>query len=264
MFRINLFEFEDFDWVPSVIRDEMTNYLGDAMQTFRQFEPVTKLLAPILSKLKIDTIIDLCTGSGIPGKLLRLAISKELSVPIKLVLTDKFPNVKSMDRIVETNSENIQAIYQSVDARDISLNISGFRTLFNALHHFNSQDAFQILNDASQKNEPIGIFEIADRKLFFPFLLFSPIAYLLAIFFGLKSNNLFSLKFLFLYLIPVVPLMIIWDGLVSCLRVYSKSQLHEFVAAMQLPNYTWTIGSTFKFPNKINYIIGYPKLVENL
>ncbi len=90
MFRINLFEFEGFDWVPSVIRDEMTNHLGDAMQTFRQFEPVTKLLAPILSKLKIDTIIDLCTGSGIPGKLLRLAISKELSVPIKLVLTDNF------------------------------------------------------------------------------------------------------------------------------------------------------------------------------
>ena len=264
MFRINLFEFEDFNWVPSFMRDEMTNYLGDALKTSRQFEPVTKLLVPILSKLKIDTIIDLCTGSGIPGKLLSSEISKDLSVPIKLVLTDKFPNSESMKRIVETNSENIEAIYQSVDARDIGLNISGFRTLFNALHHFNPQDAFQILNDASQKNEPIGVFEIVDRKLFLPFLIFSPIGYLLSVFFGLKSNGLFSLKFLFLYLIPIVPLMIIWDGLVSCLRAYSKSQMKELTNAIQQRNYTWVIGSTFKFPNKINYIIGYPKLVENL
>ena len=59
MFRINIFEFEDFNWIPSLIREEMTNYLGDAIKTSRQFDPVVKLLAPILSKLKINTIIDL-------------------------------------------------------------------------------------------------------------------------------------------------------------------------------------------------------------
>ena len=264
MFRINIFEFEDFNWIPSLIRDEMTNYLGDAIKTSRQFDPVVKLLAPILSKLKINTIIDLCTGSGIPGKLLSSGISKELSTPIKLVLTDKYTNVKSMERIIETSSENIEAVYQSVDARDIGVNISGFRTLFNALHHFNPRDAFEILNDASKKNEPIGVFEIVDRKLFLPFLIFSPIGYLLSVFFGLKSNGLFSLKFFLLYLIPIVPIMIIWDGIASCLRAYSKSQMQEFTNRMQLRDYTWIVGHTFKFPNKINYIIGYPKLVENL
>ena len=41
------------------------------------------------------------------------------------------------------------------------------------------------------------------------------------------------------YLIPVLPLAILWDGLVSALRTYSVEEMKDLVS--EFPSYDWTV-----------------------
>jgi len=43
-------------------------------------------------------------------------------------------------------------------------------------------------------------------------------------------------------LIPVIPLFIFWDGLVSCLRCYSQDELKEMTSNLAADDYQWEIG----------------------
>jgi len=63
----------------------------------------------------------------------------------------------------------------------------------------------------------------------------------------------------FIYLIPLIPLYILWDGIASILRTYSQKELNEMVASLNnSDDYEWEISKTSgKMP--INYLIGYKK-----
>ncbi len=66
-------------------------------------------------------------------------------------------------------------------------------------------------------------------------------------------------RFLWTYLPPVLPLVGTFDGIVSCLRTYSKAELWELVRG--LDSYDWEIGD-FRAgwsPVRGTYLIGVPK-----
>ena len=62
------------------------------------------------------------------------------------------------------------------------------------------------------------------------------------------------------YLIPVVPLVSLFDGLVSCLRTYSVAELRELLEGLEAENYQWEIGEVKCKANPIpvTYLIGVP------
>ncbi len=66
--------------------------------------------------------------------------------------------------------------------------------------------------------------------------------------------------FLFTYLIPVIPVVALFDGIVSCLRTYSPRELAALVAAVDGGGYTWEIGKvrSWRSPIPITYLLGYP------
>jgi hypothetical protein len=64
------------------------------------------------------------------------------------------------------------------------------------------------------------------------------------------------------YVIPVIPLFAMWDGMVSCLRVYSKRELHELVAGLEGgERFEWEIGTIALSPSPAaaTYLIGTPR-----
>ncbi len=62
------------------------------------------------------------------------------------------------------------------------------------------------------------------------------------------------------YLIPIVPLYVLWDGAVSWLRTYSPQELQELVDGLDFNDYVWEIGREAAFPRpSITYLIGYPR-----
>jgi hypothetical protein len=61
-------------------------------------------------------------------------------------------------------------------------------------------------------------------------------------------------------LIPLVPIVALFDGLVSCLRTYNVEELRDLIASLDTSNYHWDIGTVKSkmTPIPINYLIGVP------
>ena len=63
-------------------------------------------------------------------------------------------------------------------------------------------------------------------------------------------------RIIFTNLFPIVPICILWDGIVSSLRTYSVKEMHELVSKLNNhESYEWTIGKE----KGILYLIGIPK-----
>jgi hypothetical protein len=48
--------------------------------------------------------------------------------------------------------------------------------------------------------------------------------------------------FVFTYLVPVLPPMLTWDGVVSVLRTYRVADLEAMTADLSSPDYRWEMG----------------------
>src|SRR5262249_10215676 len=128
-----------------------------------------------------------------------------------------------------------------VDARKIPAELSGIRTMFSAFHHFDPPAARAILEDAFRRRSPVCIFEAgAGNLLGVASMLLVPLNVLALMPFARP----FRWQYLVLtYLIPIMPLMIFLDGVVSMLRIYSTDQMRDMVSGLQAPDYAWEIGA---------------------
>jgi hypothetical protein len=63
------------------------------------------------------------------------------------------------------------------------------------------------------------------------------------------------------WLLPVMQLFVLWDGLVSWLRIYEVDELRALVAGLEAPDWVWDIGTVplGKGPLRGVYLVGHPK-----
>ena len=65
-------------------------------------------------------------------------------------------------------------------------------------------------------------------------------------------------RLLWTYLIPVIPLISIWDAQVSNLRAYSPDELRELTSRIDVRGYKWDIGQVSGDGlQNITYLLGY-------
>jgi hypothetical protein len=62
------------------------------------------------------------------------------------------------------------------------------------------------------------------------------------------------------YLIPVMPLLAMFDGMVSSLRTYSVEELRRLTEGLQAQNYQWDIGTVKSTagPIPVTYLVRMP------
>lgn len=257
--RLHLFEFGDLRWMPKNFRRFITDLLTYQINRFGIYEATIGKLAEILNKTGHDTIVDLCSGSGGPALGVREKASKVIGHDIRLVLTDKYPNLEAFAAIQE---KYVSSIPKSVDATNVSQQLKGLRTLFTAFHHFKPEQAQGILQDAVEAQMPIGIFEITERNpASLMTLIVAPITCLI---FSLCIRPYKISRFFWTYILPIIPLLYTWDGLVSNMRTYTKQEWLEMTKQFQ-DSFTWETGELIsKFHIKVRYLIGYPKKAEEI
>ncbi len=259
MKRIHAFEINDQQWCPVLFRNMITDYLQFTARTFRIYDCVIPLIEKVLSKTGSDSVIDLCSGASGPWSHLL-----QHTENINIVLTDKFPNLASLERVSSESGGRISFSRESVDATDVPEKYDGMRTIFTGLHHFRPETAEKILQDTAGKNRAIGIFEFTERSL--PAVLSALPGIPLMVLLFTPFIKPFKLSRLFwTYIIPVAPLLIMWDGLISDLRTYSVAELQKLVSTVKAENYSWEIG---KQPSgvpgiNITYLVGYPVKTES-
>ncbi|MGH9562797.1 MAG: hypothetical protein ACRD3S_15200, partial [Terracidiphilus sp.] len=60
------------------------------------------------------------------------------------------------------------------------------------------------------------------------------------------------------YLLPMIPLVLFIDGLLSCMRAYSPSEMNELCARVSAPGYIWDAGEAPGRFGRVTYLLGYP------
>lgn len=259
MKRLHVFEFEDLPWFPSLIREYLTDYLNfTAHLSSTPFESLAQKLKPILEATQTTTLIDLCSGGGGPLPVVVRLLKEKEKYPVRAVLTDFYPNRTAFSRIQKSFPE-ITSLECPVDATQVPQNLKGFRTLFNGFHHFRPEKAKLILEDAARSRQGIAVYELVGRSAF-GFLSLLILLCAMPFFTPFIRPFRFS-RIIFTYFIPLVPLAALWDGFISCLRVYSPEELKKLTCSIESTHYEWEIGLLpfGKGPGFGTYLFGIPR-----
>jgi len=236
----------------------MLDFLRFMISKLNAYETALPLLQELLTKTNQTHITDLCSGAGGGIETIQQALSKQMGQTIRVTLSDLYPNLAAYQYLQQQSGGRIDFIPGPVDATAVPETITGVRTIFSSFHHFPPTIARRILQDAAANHATIGIFEGAKKSWLEMLLLWLvfPILILLVTPFirPFKVSRLF-----FTYIIPLIPLGIIWDGTVSLLRIYTPEHLQQMIQSINAPNYTWCTGRIGNKPGKhVIYLIGYP------
>lgn len=239
MGRIQFVELHDLPACPRSLRDALTDFLAFTLNLARAYEFAGPLLRRAIARTRAQRVVDLCSGAGGPWRWL----AAQVGVPV--LLTDLYPHAGA-------------ALHaEPIDARAVPAALTGLRTMFTAFHHFRPAEARAIFEDAVRRRQGIAVFEAVGRKpLDILLVACTWIAVLLLVPFvrPFRWSRLF-----WTYLPPVLPLVGSFDGVVSCLRMYSRAELAELLRG--LDDFEWEIGETRSgwSPLKSAYVIGVPK-----
>lgn len=256
MARIHLFEFEDQKWFPSFLRNYGTDFLQFLSNKTKMYASIVPIIEKGLKASDENQIVDLASGGG--GGFLWLNTELKKSVQdLRITLTDYYPNIAAFKR-TQSKAANFDYSEQSVDARNVPKELKGLRTQFLSLHHFKPEDARLILENAVTSEQPIAIFEAQERSFAgILAMFFSP----LSVIFTTPFIRPFKLgRLFFTYILPIVPLFVWWDGIVSSLRTYPVEEMENLVKS--LPNgeqYNWEIGRSKPGAGAILYLLGTKK-----
>lgn len=234
----------------------MTDYLQFMSNKLKIYKGAIPILEKGLEKSNGSQILDMASGGG--GGLLHIAEELEESHPnLKIQLSDLYPNITAFEKTASLSSV-FSFVSNPVDATKVPKELKGFRTQFLSLHHLRPPQATKVLQNAVDANAVIGIFETMERgpKNLIGMLLI-PLFVLLATPF---VRPLSIGRLIFTYLIPLVPIFALWDGMVSVLRTYSIEEMNGLVANVdKQESYEWEISKVKSGPGEILYLLGYPK-----
>jgi SAM-dependent methyltransferase len=258
MRRLQLFEFEDLPWFPGSVRESMIDFLaamGNLERPYRQF---AERLENALERTGDDTLLDLCSGGGGPALPIARLMNRNRSAPLRVVLTDLYPNRPRFDLAKRQGAGLVDFVEQPVDAVRVPEELAGFRLISNAFHHLPPVSARACLADAARKGRGIAVCELVSRS---PLSMLQISVGLLSMFVVTPFIRPFRWRRLLLtYVLPVVPVCTLWDGIVSCLRAYPPEELRALTRDIDVPGYEWDIGR-FPIPGTpavLTYLIGVP------
>lgn len=260
MRRRQLVELEDLPWFPAVFRDAMTGTLRLTVEHGGPGRTIAAHLAPLVIRLGVSEIVDLCSGGGGPTVAF-VRLLRDMGVDARATLTDLYPNVRAFQALSERSGGAIGYRAEPVDATAVPADLPGLRLVMNAFHHLPPEVARGVLKDAMDAGQPIALYEVAGREpLTAAVLLAAPLGVAAAV----PFLRPFDWRWIpFTYVVPVLPLLGLWDGLVSALRIYSPEELQDLVAPLQRPGWRWDIGRVRfgRFPAHATYLHGYPEVV---
>jgi hypothetical protein len=258
---ISLFEFTDQAWYPPVFRRIQTDYLEFVVTRGAGHQNLIPLFHRALQHTGTGEILDLCSGGGGPWTRLHAQL-KQAGLEVNVTLSDKYPNLDVHKKWSASSQSGIKYLPEPVDALCVPSSLPGMRTMFEGFHHFTPEQARLILQDAVEKRVPIGIFEASLKPPLGPFIfILSPLMTILGFLFATPfiQPHTWS-RFLWTYLLPLVPLATCWDGMLSFLRGYSQNDLKELSRSVVCKDYAWEIGqaSTGTPLFVFTYLVGYP------
>lgn len=267
MRRVQFIELHEQPWFPSSLRDDVTDAVQFGFNLMRAYTPIIPLLQNLIDSTahasnNQQSIVDMCSGGGGPWlDLSRKIRGRDVGCDgVQIWLTDKYPNLEAFQSISASSDHHITYYPESVDAMNVPRALKGMRTMFTSFHHFSPEDARAILQNAVDAGESIGIFEITRRAPSTIGVIF--VGVLLLFLHTPRIRPFRWSRLVWTYLIPIIPLVLLFDGVVSCLRTYRPQELRHIIGRLTSCQYNWQIGELAGPRAPVTYLIGHPKTSE--
>jgi hypothetical protein len=271
MRRVQFIELHEQPWFPASLRADVTDALQFGFNLLHAYDPIAPLVQSVIDSTGNGTnatqsIVDMCSGGGGPWldlvRNLRGRHAAAGSADLQVWLTDKYPNLEAFESVSASSHHHINFYPEPVDAMKVPRALKGLRTMFTSFHHFPPEDARAILQNAVDAGESIGIFEATKRAPSTIGLIFAGV--LLMFVHTPRIRPFRWSRLLWTYLVPIIPLVLLFDGVVSCLRTYRPQELRELVEKLTACTYQWQIGELAGRRAPVTYLIGYPKNLKTV
>jgi hypothetical protein len=251
--RLQLFEILDQQWCPSVVRDGATDCLEAVIGAADAYGSVRDEMLTAIQRTGAVRVVDLCSGGGGPWLSLVWTSPLDSEPDLRVALTDKFPSRALCERLGHTS--RITSFPMPVDATNVPQELSGFRTVFSSFHHFPDAMASKILADAVASGEGFASAEVTSRSLraLLTMFLMPLLAWVLTP--GIRPFR--WSRFFLTYVLPAIPFVLFWDGIVSCLRTRTPEEL--LALARPFGDFEWKAGYSRGSWLPAVYLIGIPR-----
>ncbi|KAF2655514.1 hypothetical protein K491DRAFT_425890 [Lophiostoma macrostomum CBS 122681] len=218
-------------------------------------------------------VVDFCAGGGGPTPIFEQLINRHRKAvgkdPMKFILTDLYPNPAAWTKVCKkqphlffygkpVDATRAPKSCRSLDSngpepmetedsegvtagRKISREDRVFRLFNLAFHHFDDKGATRLLADTMEHSDGIAIIELQDRRLGCLSMMFfnGVLALLVTVFWfwpltsrasGKRKQNLLQI---FLTYTGILPFVLWYDGLASCLRTREFAEVMRLAAKAQ-------------------------------
>ncbi|MCX4240796.1 hypothetical protein [Paraliomyxa miuraensis] len=250
MQRVHLVELEDLPWLPKPIRDGGTDVLDFMFARMGFYRALVPELAALMEATGTRRLVDLCSGGGGGAIAMRALLREQGHDGFELVLTDRYPNAATAERVTALGDPDVHWRAEPVDAFDVPPSLrDGIRTMWSALHHFRPEGVRQLVQAAVDDRVPLAFFDVAAppalRKLPGVVVPLLAIPNMLVLFTACVLMVPFVRPFrlgraLLTLPLPAIPLLYAWDGMVSGLRAYTPEELLELAHAVRgSEGYEW-------------------------
>ena len=259
MQRIHAIEIHEQPGCPPVLRDGLTDVLQLANRWLGVDRVVAAPLAEALARTGDRRVVDLCSGGTGPWLWLQRRLEARLGRPVEVLLTDRFPSLTGRQRVAASGRGTLTYPEAPVDATAVPRGLGGFRTMFNAFHQFQPDEARMILADAVAARRGIAVVETLSRH---PLdLVHSLVLPLVVPVLALLARPFSWGRLLFTFVVPVLPLAVAFDAFVSCLRTYDRAELGALVESLGDVGYDWSFGSAWMIPGiaRAHWLVGVPR-----
>lgn len=222
-----LFEFGDMFWVPEFYHAFLRRFMGALYKVFGYHKLWLPELTTFIEKAG-GKVLDPCAGSGYVNELLMKEMdNKNVKFYLSDFMIDKNPEFR--ERINNLGDDRIHYLEQPIDVLKDKPDFRCPKIFINAFHHFDDEQVKQILKLNLTHGDDILVLEYCDNSIASHFsMLFGPLIAMLFLPFITDRRQLLVTA-LFTYLIPIVPIMLLWDGFVSNIRCYSHKSLERIV-----------------------------------
>jgi hypothetical protein len=236
--RLDVPEIMDQPWCPDWLRDELVESIRAVEQVGDPFRAMVPRVRELLALAPERRVVDLCSGAGGPALLVHRRL-RRVGEESELVLTDLYPSRKAIDRLA--GEPGVSYRPERVDAGAVPPELSGLRTIFNAMHHLPPDVVAGVMADAARGRQPLLAVEALSRSPWSVFLAWSvaAAAWPTSLLRSWRPRTLVSST-----VIPLVPALLVWEGTASCLRCYDLDELRALARSCSAAGYRWSIGKT--------------------
>ena len=216
-------ELEDYPWFPPVLRKMQLEYVGWISASLAVYRPLGKIMEGFPS----NQWIDLASGSGWPA----LYLKKKATDPIFFRLTDWYPNSASKEVL-----KHMEYDPEPLNLLDFQPEAGQQYSMFNAFHHFTTQEQKQIITKMKEAKAGFIIAEVLEPSLL-SFIQVTLAALLVQPLSAWAIRPFSFLRIATTYLVPIQLATVAWDGWLSVLKSKTLAQYQDLVRGISSSEY---------------------------